>query len=261
MHLPIPSIETDQASVLVNEHGTSCVLLVCEHASNHIPVRYDTLGLNDAEKISHAAWDIGAKGLSEKLSELLDAKLVLSTVSRLVYDCNRPPSAHDAMPSKSEVIEIPANVGLSDDAKQERINTVYKPFEKRLSDTIKSYPVAPILVTIHSFTPLYYGKPRDIEIGLIHDADQTLIAKMMALAPAHTDYKLSLNEPYAKDDGVVHTLDFHGTSNGLINVMVEVRNDLIKTPSQQEKVAQYLTQLLRQSLLDMNIPLTIGNMP
>ncbi len=257
MSLMTSSSASDQTALLINEQGQSRVLLVCEHASNYIPDRYNGLGLDAAAKRSHAAWDIGAKALSEKLSERLDAKVVMSGVSRLVYDCNRPPNAPDAMPEKSEIIAIKGNVGLSVDDKKERICTVYEPFKKLLSDTLNSYPQKPILVTIHSFTPLYFGKLRTIEIGLIHDEDNRLAVKMVELAQTNTDLKVSLNEPYSKEDGVAHTLALHGTRNGLINVMIEVRNDLLETADQQTAIAQIITNLLQQSILEMNEVLTI----
>jgi predicted N-formylglutamate amidohydrolase len=52
---------------------------------------------------SHIAWDIGAAGVAERLSEMLDAALVMQRFSRLAYDCNRPPEAADAYPERSEI--------------------------------------------------------------------------------------------------------------------------------------------------------------
>jgi len=47
---------------------------------------------------------------------------------------------------------------------------------------------------------------------------------------------------------MTHTLILHGISNGLRNVMIEVRNDLISEDTGQGVVADYLTRLLQQSL-------------
>src|ERR671912_2375965 len=76
-----------------NPSGRSPVLLICEHASNHLPARYGSLGLGPAELESHIAWDPGALGVAQALSRLLDAPLVHAGVSRLVLDLNRDPSA------------------------------------------------------------------------------------------------------------------------------------------------------------------------
>jgi predicted N-formylglutamate amidohydrolase len=47
---------------------------------------------------------------------------------------------------------------------------------------------------------------------------------------------------------VTHTLILHGVANGLRNVMIEVRNDLIADQAGQGVVTGYLTRLLQQSL-------------
>ena len=237
---------------MINGRGRSRLLLVCEHASKHIPVRYAGLGLTAAAKTSHAAWDPGAQAVSERLSALLDATLVLSTVSRLVYDCNRPPTSPGAMRAVSEQIIIPGNEALSAADQAERIATVYDPFTKTVTDTVKSYEAAPILVTIHSFTRVFNGHMRDVDVGIIHDTEPKLAATMVALSDTRLGLRYALNKPYSKADEVAHTLALHGTDNGLINVMIEVCNDLIETDEQQSAIAQMLADLLTASLAKMN---------
>ncbi|MEO0909456.1 MAG: N-formylglutamate amidohydrolase, partial [Pseudomonadota bacterium] len=99
---------------LMNGDGKFPALLVCEHASNHIPECYNQLGISDEMAQSHAAWDPGALEIAEHLSQSFDAPLVKGEVSRLLYDCNRPPEAESAMVEKSEYDEIPGNKNLSD---------------------------------------------------------------------------------------------------------------------------------------------------
>ena len=86
---------------LINEEGRFPALIVCEHASSHIPDIYGDLGLNNEALRSHIAWDPGAGEVAIHLSKLLDAPYVRGEISRLVYDCNRPPEAVDAMPARS----------------------------------------------------------------------------------------------------------------------------------------------------------------
>lgn len=246
--------EAEKAAELLNEQAQSRLILVCEHASNHFPHRYDDLGLSEADKISHAAWDPGALRLAEKLSKLLDAALVVSTVSRLVYDCNRPPDSADAMRTVSEQIEIPGNRDLTQAQMRERVNTVYLPFVNLLAHTIKQRGNAPIIVTIHSFTKTYNGQVRDTEIGIIHDQGADLAQTMVDSAPDQSRLRVDLNEPYSLHDGVAHTLQVHGTDNGLINVMIEVRNDLLETEPQQDEIAVMLARLLKTSLDQINQP-------
>ena len=83
------------------------------------------------EHDSHAAWDPGARELSLRLAEALQAPAVASRVSRLVYDCNRPPEAPGAIPEQSERIIVPGNVDLDREARVARIRMVYEPFARR----------------------------------------------------------------------------------------------------------------------------------
>ncbi len=240
--------DAEPAAILHNPTAQGNVLLVCEHASNRFPAGFGDLGLDAAAKESHAAWDPGALAVAKHMSGLLDAKLVASTVSRLVYDCNRPPYALGAMPAKSEKFTIPGNENLTDAERKQRIDQVYRPFLTLLYDTISSAVKEPVLATIHSFTPIYNDRPRSVEIGILHDSDTRLADAMLALAPQFTDMNVQRNEPYGPEDGVTHTLKIHGLENGLMNVMIEVRNDLIATPEEQKNVAKILAELISAAL-------------
>ena len=234
---------------LENGSARGRVILVCEHASRLLPKALGTLGLSDAALESHIAWDPGALAVSRLLAEKLDATLVFQRFSRLVYDCNRPPESPAAMPEKSEVFEVPGNAALDEAARNARTDALYRPFRDRLGALVKGRireGRAPVIVTVHSFTPVYFGKPRAVEIGILHDADARLADAMLAAAgPA---YRTLRNEPYGPEDGVTHTLKEHGLSNGVPNVMIEVRNDLIQDEAGQRVVADYLAGLLIESL-------------
>ena len=236
------------AAILHNPSAQGNVLLVCEHASNRFPSAFGDLGLDAEAKQSHAAWDPGALAVAKHMSEVLDAKLVASTVSRLVYDCNRPPEAAGAMPAKSEKFIIPGNADLTDEAKKQRVDQVYRPFLSLLYGTITDAVNEPVLATIHSFTPVYNDQPRAVEIGILHDSDTRLADAMLALAPQFTGLNVQRNDPYGPEDGVTHTLKLHGLENGLMNVMIEVRNDLIATPEDQKNIAEMLADLISAAL-------------
>ncbi len=242
------ALAPDQAVAVLNEAGDHRLVLVCEHASNWIPPAYHGLGLDKAAQRSHVAWDPGALGVAETLSRTLDAPLVVGCVSRLVYDCNRPPEAEDAVPAVSEVFTVPGNSGLTAELRSDRVETVYRPFRQCLERVVSGAPADAALVTVHSFTPVYYGRQRTTEIGILHGEDPRLAVAMMATADQFTDRCVRLNDPYGPADGVAHTLDLHGSRNGLANVMIEIRNDLIETPRQQAEMAERLAGWLQASI-------------
>ncbi len=185
-----------EAVQLENPDGTSPVLLICEHASNFFPEQFDGLGLSEDVQQSHVAWDPGAYAVTQRMSAQLNAKMVSGGVSRLIYDCNRPPEAKDAVPVRSEVFDVPGNQNLSVDEYMERVELCYEPFHKQVSQAISWAKVPPVIVTIHSFTPVYFGSHRETEIGILHDKDARLADAMLACAHELSELKIERNEPY-----------------------------------------------------------------
>lgn len=243
---------TDGPAVAVeNPDGAGAVLLICEHASNRLPERAGDLGLDAAALSSHIAWDPGALAVSRLLSQRLDATLVHQRFSRLVYDCNRPPESPAAMPAVSEVYAIAGNEDLSPAERYARMAAFYVPFHDQISALIaarKATGRAPVLVTVHSFTPVYFGKPRAVEIGILHDRDSRLADAMLAIAERGSPYRVERNAPYGPQDEVTHTLRLHALPGALPNVMIEVRNDLLTDEAGQGVMAGYLAALVQEAI-------------
>jgi predicted N-formylglutamate amidohydrolase len=235
----------------VNVQGASDVLLVCEHASKKLPSRLGALGLSPEALGAHIAWDPGALAVALRMSAVLDAALVYQNFSRLAYDCNRPPDAPDAMPAKSEIFDIPGNAGLAEVERSRRTSEIYEPFRSAIAGLIRDRKAEgrkTVLVTVHSFTPVYKGVQREVEIGILHDTDSRLADQMLEIVGDDKRYRICRNEPYGPEDGVTHTLKEHALANGLLNVMIEIRNDLIANEAGQEVMAGFLAGLIREGL-------------
>jgi predicted N-formylglutamate amidohydrolase len=241
---------------ICHRYAKGPVLLLCEHASYHIPERYHGLGLAPAHRRSHAAWDPGARDVAVELSALLDAPLVASRVSRLVYDCNRPPEAASAMPERSEIVEVPGNRRLTPAQRAARVEAVYRPFCDAVTSVLvqrEAHDIPTVLITIHSFTPTFHGRVRAVEIGILHDADRRLADAMLAHAHRLAHRCIKRNAPYGPEDGVTHSLVRHGIDNGLANVMIEIRNDLLATPDDARTMARELMQLIQPALSTLGV--------
>ncbi len=236
---------------LINKNGKSAMLIVCEHASNFMPSQFENLGLSNDLLDNHIAWDPGAAKVALHLSELFDAPYVQGEVSRLVYDCNRPPESVEAMRDKSETHDIPGNQNLSGSERRYRIENVYEPFKRCVEDALVRLPANSVLVTIHSFTAVYFGQKREVELGILHDTDSTLADGMLSIAHNHTDLVTKRNEPYGPEDGVTHTAQVHGVANGIPNVMIEIRSDLISTPKDCKTTAEMLHRLIGEALSNL----------
>lgn len=242
-------LEAGASAIAVeNDCAGGDIVVVCEHASRLLPTKLGDLGLDAVALESHIAWDLGALELSRRLSFSLDALLVYQRYSRLVYDCNRPPEAVSAIAEKSEIFQIPGNTDISEAERQARVNEIYLPFRDGLYE-ILSYRRATgrptILVTIHSFTPVYFGERREVEIGILHDRDSRFADAMLCESQRQAQkYVVMRNQPYGPVDGVTHTLLEHGIANGIPNVMIEVRNDLLMSADANIAIATYLTALI-----------------
>jgi predicted N-formylglutamate amidohydrolase len=246
-------VQQDWSAVkVVRPEGRGPFVLVCEHAAREIPEEFAGLGLSADARDSHAAWDIGAMEVAVALSDQLDAPLVAGGVSRLVYDLNRPLDAASAIPERSEIHDVPGNRGLDAAARRDRFERVHEPFHNALSGVLDARTGPVSLVTVHSFTPVYNGVRRAVELGFLHHDDARLALACLAREQAAGTYRAALNEPYGKADGVTYTLARHGEARGLAPLMIEIRNDLIATTDTAQAMAAHLAGTLTaaQAALD-----------
>ena len=230
----------------INAEGQSPFVLVCDHASNRIPHRHGDLGLTLSQRLMHIAWDPGALSVSHGLVELLDAPLVHSTVSRLIIDCNRDTTSPELIWTLSEDTVIAANIGLTHEERQRRIEDYHTPFHaaiEALLDRRKARGQETILIAMHSFTPVYLGVARPWPIGLIHGIDTGYTKAVFdALKAEEPSLDVGWNQPYAALNGVTLTLEKHGDGRALDACMIEIRNDEILEPA---GVARWANRLAR----------------
>lgn len=232
---------------VINPAGNADFLIACEHASYFMPPELNNLGLAGDILKSHIAWDPGALSIAASMSVTLDAPLIAHRISRLVYDCNRPLDAESAIPAKSEIFDVPGNTNLTNAERRERYDRFYVPFHEVLAERIQQkmrQGRPPTLVTVHSFTPIYEGHIRDVEIGVLHDTDSRLADSFLDTTHREKAFTIRRNAPYGPEDGVTHTLAKHAIPNGLLNVMFEIRNDLIVDESRQHEIANWISNNL-----------------
>ncbi|BCH30832.1 N-formylglutamate amidohydrolase [Mesorhizobium sp. L-8-10] len=249
--------EVSESVTVTNRGGRSPFVLLCDHASNALPAEFGTLGLAAPDLDRHIAWDPGAAPVASRMAEALDAELISSRVSRLVIDCNRPLDAPDLIPAVSETTTIPDNQALSASARARRIALAYDPYHAAIDDVVSRRLAAgreTMLVSVHSFTPVYRGVSRPWHIGIIHDADRRLAAPLIEALSALRGVTVGVNEPYSPADRVYFTLERHARSRGLPCAMIEIRNDEISAPAGQRKWADLLSGLLAQSASEARIP-------
>ena len=245
--MPLLTADDPAAYTLDRPQGRSEFLLVCDHASRQIPRSLGSLGLDDAQLVSHIAWDIGAAGVAKQLSIALDATLLLQGFSRLVIDCNRPPGAATSIPTRSEYVHVAANESLTAAEATARLAEIFTPYHAAISTVLDQRRIASartLLVSIHSFTPVYLGKARPWKVGLMFRKDSRLGHALLELLRQDNDLHAGENEPYAISDNTDYTIPVHGEARGIPHVGIEIRQDLIADAPGQQAWATRLSHLL-----------------
>ncbi|SDT44797.1 N-formylglutamate amidohydrolase [Bradyrhizobium canariense] len=230
-----------------NAEGHSPFLLTCDHYGRLIPRVLSDLGLPERELTRHIAWDIGIAGVAETLSKHLDAHLVAQRYSRLVIDCNRPPSAASSIPIISEATTIPGNEGIARDAAEARRRQIFEPYHRRIDEIIdrRLHQGTPtVLVSLHSFTPVYAGISRPWHIGTLYHRDTRLPPLLLKHLRREADLVVGDNEPYAVSDETDYTIPVHGEARSLMNSGIEIRQDLISDQAGQQQWAERLARIL-----------------
>ena len=195
--------------------GHSPFLLTCDHYGRLIPRALGDLGLPESELKRHIGWDIGIAGVAELLSKHLDAHLIVQRYSRLVIDCNRPPAVASSIPLISEATTVPGNEGIAREQAELRRAEIFDPYHRRIEaiiDARRHQDMPTILVSLHSFTPVYAGIARPWHIGTLYQRDKVLPALLLGALRAEPDLVVGDNEPYAVSDQTDYTIPVHGES-------------------------------------------------
>jgi predicted N-formylglutamate amidohydrolase len=232
-----------------NTAGRSPFLLTSDHYGRIIPRRLGDLGLKASELTRHIAWDPGIAGVAEALSKDLGAHLIAQRYSRLVIDCNRPPQAPSSIPRISEATFIPGNADLAEEAAATRRRQIFDPYHRRIAEVIDRRlhdGVPTVLLSLHSFTPVYAGIARPWHIGTLYHRNTKLAPLLLKMLRRETDLVVGDNEPYAVSDDTDYTIPVHGEARGLMNTGIEIRQDLIADPAGQSQWADRLARIFAE---------------
>jgi predicted N-formylglutamate amidohydrolase len=232
--------------IVTNPGGASPFLLLGDHAGRLAPQRLGDLGLPPEAWLRHIAWDIGVAGVGERLAAALDATFIRQAYSRLVIDCNRVPGAADSAPEVSDGQPIPGNRGLSTADLAARRDEIYAPYQARISralDERQRLGRPTLLVSLHSFTPVFQGFQRPWRFGVLHRGDSGFSRRVLALLQKAFGEAAGDNQPYAMD-GTDATIPLHADPRGLDYLELEVRQDLIADDAGQDGAAALIAGLL-----------------
>lgn len=231
------------------------LLFVCDHASNALPPGYGSLGLEPALFATHIARDIGAAVVTRALAEAFGAPAVLARWSRLLIDLNRGPDDPTLIMKLSDGSVIPGNAGADAAETGRRIQDFHAPYHHAIEAQIAELRVqgrVPVIVSMHSFTPVWRGVPRPWEIGILWDRDGRL-AQPLIKEFQRDGFVVGDNEPY---DGELENdcLYRHGTMHGFPHVLIEMRQDLVGDEVAARTMAARIKPVLDRALTAMGAP-------
>lgn len=255
--LPLLGPDDPPPFEILNPDGAARVVLIADHAGRAIPAALNNLGLDEAALARHIAWDIGIADVTCRLSERLDAPAVLCGYSRLVIDCNRQLEDPSSIAQVSDGIDVPGNRGLTAAQRTQRAEACFHPYHEavgRLIEGRRKTGVAPAILSMHSFTPVFGGVERPWHVGVLWNRDPRLPVPLMERLRADpAALCIGDNEPYSGRDEHGYSIHVHGEALGLAHVLIELRQDLIDTRRGAAEWAERLAGAFQDILVDEEI--------
>ena len=233
--------------------GAGRWVLTCEHARSAIPRSYRSLGVRREQILDHIGWDIGAHAVQRDVAARLGAPWVASQWSRLLIDCNRALEDDTLIVLASDGVVVPGNVGISASERLRRIREYYEPYHAAVAKMVGRAcarsaidGVGPVrLLSLHSFTPVFGGEERKVEIGVLFDEYEAL-ARRLGRALGRRGFRVRYNEPYSGRAGLIYSARRHGNEHGIEYVELEINNGLIREPAAQRRIGREITAALRE---------------
>lgn len=195
----------------------------CEHATNEVPEKYYEL-FEGAEEIlqSHRGWDPGALEVTLDLAERLKVIPHLYPYTRLLIEPNRSLGSPQLFSEYSNDLTV--------EEKQWLVANYYQPYRNLVEEEIEEhiqngYKV--IHLSMHSFTPVWNGKEREVEIGLLFDnqrsSEKQFCERWIEQLQSSCNHTIRPNEPYhGADDGLTTYLRTRFTEEEYLGIEIEV---------------------------------------
>jgi predicted N-formylglutamate amidohydrolase len=253
---PLLAADEPPSFEIVNAGGGSRAVVTCDHASNRMPRALGTLGLAPEQLQLHVAWDIGAAIMAERLAQILDAPLIRSGYSRLVIDLNRPLSSPASIPPQSEVVRVPGNEGVTPEEAARRADALFHPYHAALAcllDERIQGSTVPVYIAMHSFTPIYFGEARHVEVCVAWRKDDRVARLVLPKLEADGRWRVVANDPFVitpqGDYGIPHQAE----ARGLPCVMIELRQDLVERADDARAWGERLAAIIGPLLCHPNL--------
>ncbi len=222
-------------------------IVTCEHAGNSVPLNFAHLFHGKEEILqSHRGWDPGAVDVATALSNELSAPFFICETTRLLVEPNR--SLH------SESLFSEYSRSLTDAEKNHLLENYYHPHRSAVGQLIRNSSDGILHLSIHTFTPVWDGRERIIDLGLLFDPDRSNEAKVCndyraKLRKSLPAMNIEFNAPYKGiDDGFTTYLRTQFDNDRYLGIEIEINQKFVGT----EKL-KTISKALSASLRDFNL--------
>jgi predicted N-formylglutamate amidohydrolase len=200
----------------------------CEHGGNRVPAEWATsfLGHDDLLQ-SHRGWDPGALELAHHIARRLRAPLFAAETTRLLVDLNRSADHPEVF---SELTGA-----LPPEERETLLARHYFPYRHGVETAVAAAVAGGATVvhlSVHTFTPMWEGRARKVDVGLLFDPGRDPEAAFCGRLRAGVEARLPTlrvrdNEPYlGVADGFTSYLRRRFPAVGYLGVEIEMSSGL-----------------------------------
>jgi predicted N-formylglutamate amidohydrolase len=236
---------SEDAVEVAGDPGAGPFLFICEHATRRLPEWQaspeDLPYLED-----HWGSDVGAGDLTRELARLTGGGALLSRFSRLVCDPNRAPEEASFVVREVAGHALSFNRSVDDAERARRCARYFDPYHAAIDRALSRRVAASrdvLVCSIHSFTPIWGGRARPMDVGVLYD-DHADVAARLVDALTREGFATAHNEPYSGLAGLIYSARRHGRAHGVVYLELEVRNDAIASPERARAIAPRIARAL-----------------
>lgn len=231
-----------EAVEMVAGRADAKVFLTCEHASQRFPESWRLAGADLRLAGTHWAYDLGAAEITRELAAATSAPAVLARFSRLLADPNRAEDSPDLFRARADGLPIELNRDLDADERAARL-ALHRAYHAAIERSLGATS-ADIVFAVHTFTPVYEGAVRAVELGVLFDREEAL-AEAMAAPLRAAGFVVAMNEPYSGRGGLMYSAERHAQRHGARAIELETRQDIATDPARRHQLVATVAGFLQ----------------
>ncbi len=225
------------------------ILVVSDHASNHVPNDID-LGIAPHLLDQHIAVDLGVHEVGELMAQRPGTASFQATVSRLVCDVNREEHAPGVVPIASDGHAIPGNA-IDHAGHLERLERFFHPYHRARGALLLECPQG-LILSLHSFTRHLSSHPEGVrpwQVGVLYNQDDRAARLAIPLLEAE-GLIVGDQQPYS-GQLLNYTMNRHAEADGRPYLGIEVRQDQIADAAGQTLWAERLSRIANRVAIEL----------